>query len=43
MYEEIRQALIDRGCDEWTAGMTAEKIDDVGAEEVRDILNELLS
>ncbi len=43
MYGKIRQALIDRGWDEWTAGMAAEKIDDVGAEEIRDILNELLS
>ncbi len=42
MYEEIKQALIDKGWDEWTAGMTAEKIDDIGAEEIKDILNELL-
>ncbi len=42
MYEKIRKALIERGWDEWMAGMTAEKIDDIGAETIREILNELL-
>ena len=42
MYKKIRQALIDRGWDEWMAGMTAQKIDDIGAETIRDILNEIL-
>lgn len=43
MYYEIRQALLDRGYDEWMAGMTAEKISDVGAETILEILQELLN
>lgn len=43
MYEEIRQALLDRGYDEWMAEMTAEKIDDAGAETILEILQDLLN
>jgi hypothetical protein len=41
MYEAIKDKLIENGWDEWTAGMTADKIANVGAEEIRDILIEL--
>ena len=42
MYEKIKNKLIENGWDEWTAGMVAEKIVDVGVIEMRDILNEIL-
>ena len=41
MYEKIRKALIENGCGEWEARMTAEKIIDAGFETVREVLNKL--
>ncbi len=43
MYNEIREKLIELGYDEWIAGMTAEKISDIGAETILSILQEILS
>jgi hypothetical protein len=39
MYDKIKQALLDRGYSDWLAGMTAEKIDDCGAEVIKEVLD----
>lgn len=42
MYEEIKNALLERGCSEQVAMVLAQQIDDVSPWVIKEILDELL-